>query len=193
MFFVTDDPLVPKDTNQTDDVYEFTEGKAWLVSAGLGRTIKTFGGLVPARPNPAWSASAATGSDVYFATFDSLVTQDHNGGAIKIYDARTGGGFPAEKVLAKCAAADECHGPSSDRPALAPDRTSADLGEPKAKKTKHKKHKKKNKKKHRRSTRRTPTGGAATMVDRARFATLALALGLLTLAFGILAGPAGGR
>ena len=28
------------------------------------------------------------------------------------------------------------------------------------------------------------------MVDRARFATLALALGLLTLAFGLLAGPA---
>ena len=97
VFFVTDDPLVPKDTNQTDDVYEFTEGEAWLVSAGLGRTIKTFGGFVGGQTKPGLVGVSRNGSDVYFATFDSLVTQDHNGGAIKIYDARTGGGFPANK------------------------------------------------------------------------------------------------
>ena len=157
VFFVTDDPLVPKDTNQTDDVYEFTEGKAWLVSAGSGERSRRSAASSAARPNPAWSASAATDRTSTSPPSTRLVTQDHNGGAIKIYDARTGGGFPAEKVLAKCAAADECHGPSSERPALAPDRTSADLGEPKAKKTKHKKHKKKHKKKTQEAQEEAPT------------------------------------
>ena len=32
---------------------------------------------------------------------------------MKIYDARTGGGFPAEREEPKCVAADECHGPGS--------------------------------------------------------------------------------
>ena len=68
------------------------------------------------------------------------MTQDHNGSAIKIYDARTGGGFPAETTPEKCEAADECHGPGVEAPALPPDRTSSYLGTGVKPKAKHKKH-----------------------------------------------------
>ena len=65
---------------------------------------------------------SADGTDVYFATYDTLVGQDRNGEALKIYDARTGGGFPFTPPVPPCVAADECHGPSSAAPADAADR-----------------------------------------------------------------------
>ena len=58
---------------------------------------------------------SADGIDAYFATLEQLVTQDHNGEQIKIYDARTNGGFPSDLPPPNCEAADECHGPSSSR------------------------------------------------------------------------------
>ena len=67
------------------------------------------------------------GTDVYFSTFETLVPEDQNGSFVKIYDARTGGGFDFTPDLGNCAAADECHGagsaaaatPAGSRPAAA--------------------------------------------------------------------------
>ena len=64
---------------------------------------------------------------------------------MKIYDARSGGGFPAERAAGRVRAADECHGAGSDRRRCrrtAPARRSARRckGQPEAEK--HKKHKK---------------------------------------------------
>jgi hypothetical protein len=68
---------------------------------------------------------------------------------VKIYDARTGGGFAFVAPPPGCAAADECHGTGSSAPAGVPIGTRADLGGsgnmPAAKKA----HKKKNKAKSR--------------------------------------------
>ena len=147
-FFSTVDPLVPRDTNEAEDVYEYSEGKPWLISAGIGSSLKGIYGFVAFLSRPGLVSVSANGNDVYFATIDPLVSQDHNGAALKIYDARTGGGFPAERVPPNCAAADECHGAVSNPPALPPDRTSANLGQPK----KHKAHK--HKRKHRRHKRK---------------------------------------
>ena len=139
-FFATNDPLVPRDTNEQIDVYEFTEGKAQLITTGLGPGIAETAGI---QQLPGLVNVSANGTDAYFATTDSLVTQDHNGAQLKIYDARTGGGFPAEREEPKCVAADECHGPGNNPPVLPPDRTSATFGVPhKAKAHKHKKHRK---------------------------------------------------
>ena len=160
-FFSTKDALQPRDTNQTDDVYEFTEGKAQLITTGIGTSLD----IAVALAVPGLVGVSANGTDVYFGTIDHLVTQDHNGAQLKIYDARTGGGFPAEREEPKCLAADECHGPSSTPPASPPDRTSAGLGTPrKAKAHKAKKHKKahkrhKHKKKHAGKAKRK-SGGA---------------------------------
>ncbi|TMK57448.1 MAG: hypothetical protein E6G51_06725 [Actinobacteria bacterium] len=164
-FFSSDDPLVPRDTNGTEDIYEYSEGKPWLITTGTGPSLKNVFGFAGVLSRPGLVGVSANGTDVYFATVDTLVSQDHNGAAVKIYDARTGGGFPAERIPPNCTAADECHGPVSNAPALPSDRTSANLGnpkKPKAHKKKHKKCKKKHKKckgKKRNAKQNTKQGG----------------------------------
>jgi hypothetical protein len=159
-FFSTKDPLVPRDTDGIGDVYEYAEGRPQLISSGIGTELEGVtnqfqgsqfvGGLV---------SVSANGTDAYFASTDSLVSQDHNGASVlKIYDARTGGGFPAERTPANCSAADECHGPGATLPPLPPDRTSANLGKKakpqahKAKKHKKARHKKKQRKAKKKAT-----------------------------------------
>ena len=116
-FFYTPDSLVPQDTNELHDVYEFVEGRPQLITTGIGAedAQKT--------PNQYRQAGlqgvSADGVNVYFSTFNTLVPQDHNGQFMKFYDARTGGGFPYTPPPAPCAAADECHGAGSSPP-LAP-------------------------------------------------------------------------
>ncbi len=155
-FFSTDEPLLPSDTNEGNDVYEFVEGKPQLITSGVAErgSVVGFQGELTA---PGLIGVSANGIDVYFATLESLVTQDHNGQAVKIYDARSNGGFPAERVKPECDAADECHGEGSAPPEVPKDRTSVPLeGNPKhsgkkkggkkapkhKKAKKHKRHKK---------------------------------------------------
>jgi hypothetical protein len=148
-FFSTTDSLVSRDTNEEVDVYEFTEGKPQLITTGLGPGIALTGGL---QQYPGLVNVSANGTDVYFASTDVLTTQDHNGTQLKIYDARTGGGFAAERDNPKCTAADECHGPSTEPPTLPADRTSAGFGAPpKSNAPKPKKHKKAHKHKRKRA------------------------------------------
>jgi hypothetical protein len=158
VFFSTSDPLVPRDTNEAEDTYEYTEGRPQLISSGIGEQYKGFNGYQGLQNAIGFVSVSANGTNVYFASTDTLVTQDHNGSALKIYDARTGGGFPAERSDPNCTAADECHGPGVVPPPLPADRTGADLGPaPKAKahkhkkKHKHKKHKKHKAKKHKKA------------------------------------------
>ena len=113
-FFYTPDSLVPQDTNELHDVYEYVEGRPQLITNGIGDedAQKT--------PNQYRQAGlqgvSADGVNVYFSTFNTLVPQDHNGQFLKFYDARTDGGFPFTPPVAPCAAADECHGPGSSPP-----------------------------------------------------------------------------
>ena len=149
VFFSTPDSLVPRDTNGSEDEYEYTEGRPQLISSGIGISFKgnKFGGFTGTQTAPGFVSVSANGTDAYFAATETLVTQDHNGSAIKIYDARTGGGFPSETTPEKCEAADECHGPGIEAPALPPDRTSSYVGNGNAKKHHKKHHKKKHAKK----------------------------------------------
>jgi hypothetical protein len=146
-FFSTREPLVPRDTNEGEDVYEYTEGRPQLLSAGIG-PVNTVLGAFSIKTRPGLIGVSANGTDAFFSTSDNLVTQDHNGPELKIYDARTGGGFPAEASVLRCEAADECHGPTSDPPAQPSDRTSANLGKPAKRHITHKK------KRHRKHTKR---------------------------------------
>jgi hypothetical protein len=153
-FFSTTDALVPQDTDQTTDVYEFVEGRPQLVTPGIGGKIESFG-FIGIEAFPGLVGVSADGTDAFFATFDNLVTQDHNGGTLKIYDARVGGGFPAEVSPPGCAAADECHGAGSSAPALAPNGTGADLGgsgnvhlAKKHRKRHHRRHHKRHRQRH---------------------------------------------
>jgi hypothetical protein len=105
VFFTSPESLVLRDTDEKQDVYEWSPGNgARLISSG---TSPFDSGLLSA---------SADGRDVYFFTRDSFVNSDHNGTLMKIYDAREGGGFFHVPVPPPCAASDECHGPGSITP-----------------------------------------------------------------------------
>ncbi len=133
VFFDTTEPLDPRDTNSGpdvlrehagSDVYEFVEGRAQLITTGTGTGVPA----QESRQVPGLYGVSANGADVYFGTFDTLVGQDRNGEQMKFYDARTNGGFAFVPPPAPCAAADECHGPSSSPPSALAGGTGIVLG-----------------------------------------------------------------
>jgi hypothetical protein len=113
VFFATKDAVVPRDTNAATDVYEYVQSRPQLITPGTtsGENESVFG-LTPFLRSGLVGVSA-NGLDAYVAVYDRLTIQDENGKSLKIYDARTGGGFPVSPPPSPCAAADECHGPSS--------------------------------------------------------------------------------
>jgi hypothetical protein len=128
-FFTTDDPLVHADTNQSQDVYEYVDGHAQLITPGTGDTRSPVHNEFSTQPNlPGLLGVSANGTDVYFSTNQTLVSQDHNGLFLKFYDARSGGGFLAPAPSPPCAAADECHGAGSSTPAALQNGAGAALG-----------------------------------------------------------------
>ena len=126
-FFNTDEQLVPQDTNQSTDVYEYVDGRPQLISSGTAPANNSFG-LSTLFSVVGLTGVSADGTDVYFSTTDTLVKQDRNGNNVKIYDARTGGGIAFVPPPPGCAAADECHGASSSEPVGMSIGTRADLG-----------------------------------------------------------------
>jgi hypothetical protein len=153
-FFSTGDSLVPFDTDGIRDVYEYVAGRPQLISSGTGQQDTWGGGLLVYPPmTVGLEGVSANGVDVYFSTFETLVPQDENGEFIKIYDARTGGGFPAEEPRPPCKAADECHSAGSVTPTPPQVGTGAPLASsgnhPPKKKKKKKKHHKRHHQRHR--------------------------------------------
>jgi hypothetical protein len=59
---------------------------------------------------------SSDGTDAYFFTRDKLAEEDENGNTVKIYDARSFGGFPFVPTPPQCKASDECHGPGTAPP-----------------------------------------------------------------------------
>jgi hypothetical protein len=160
IFFSTEEPLVPTDTNEALDVYEYSEGRPQLITTGSGTSEAgegSYGGKYSAPTAAGLVGVSANGIDVYFATRDVLVPQNHNGPFLAFYDARSNGGFPFLPPLAPCEAADECHGEGNVLPVHPGVASETDLGargnapNPAAKKhKKSKKHKKHKSKKHKR-------------------------------------------
>ena len=89
VFFDTGEGLVPTDTNEKLDVYEWHEGRVSLISSGRDSSDSFF------------LDSSADGSNVFFGTHASLVPADTDS-AGDLYDARVGGGFPAPSPAAPC-------------------------------------------------------------------------------------------
>jgi hypothetical protein len=100
--FTSNDQLVPGDTNNVGDVYEYADGRLSLVSGGTSGDRSVFRGLSP------------DGKDLYFTTNQAMVPRDTDGGLIDIYDARDGGGEPAVEPVTPCRD-DECQGTPSPR------------------------------------------------------------------------------
>jgi sugar lactone lactonase YvrE len=83
VFFDTTAPLVSADHNGSRDVYSYRAGKLTLISPGDASFDATF------------ADASADGSNVFFITAEPLVGEDTNGEP-DVYDARIGGGFPAQ-------------------------------------------------------------------------------------------------
>ncbi len=108
VFFESTEQLVPGDTDDTRDVYEWRKGEGIsLISSGAS----AFNNYI--------YAATPSGSDVLFLTnSETLLPEDENTvGAI--YDARVNGGFPPPEstVTEICTTTDSCHG----SPGAAPD------------------------------------------------------------------------
>jgi hypothetical protein len=110
VFFNSREGLVDRDLNNKLDAYEWKP-------AGGGSEERTE--LISAGTSPFDSSLlsvSASGSDAYFFTRDTLASNDRNGTRVKIYDARSGGGFSIFPPPEPCKASDECHGPGSVSP-----------------------------------------------------------------------------
>lgn len=136
IFFESPDALVFQDTNQDWDVYEWEE-------SGTGSCAKPQGCLQPissgvAKDGATFVDASADGADVFFLTDDSLVKSDP--GAVDLYDAREGGGFPEPPTPIPCEE-DACQplpSPPEDRSpgSLVPSTGNPPVSFPKAKKAK---------------------------------------------------------
>jgi hypothetical protein len=148
---------VLSDTNEKRDAYQWSGGsKLGLISTGRSLEDSALLGV------------SRDGKDAFFFTRDVLVPTDENGGAVKIYDARAGGGYLQGNVAPPCAASDECHGPGTQAPPPPPINSLSSSPAPseakqptKCKKgfvKRHGKCVKKKKKKHRKSQRHGKRG-----------------------------------
>jgi hypothetical protein len=85
LYFTSSAALVSGDVNGKKDVYEWTDGERRLMTPGNGPFDAYF------------AAVSGDERDLYFTTKQSLVRQDRDG-TTDIYDARIGGGIPAQNA-----------------------------------------------------------------------------------------------
>ncbi len=102
VFFDTADALVPQDSNDTLDVYEWHQGAVALISSGTDLAPSYFLGASP------------DGANVFIGTHAQLVRQDKDTSG-DVYDARIGGGFPGGPE-----GESQCTGESCQNPPAAP-------------------------------------------------------------------------
>jgi hypothetical protein len=100
VFFDSSQPLVPQDSNGSQDIYEWeregTEGcpvatSKWggcasLLSGGEGSDLSFF------------IDASADGADVFFTHRGQLQSQGRPGGGAEVFDARANGGFPVSSI-----------------------------------------------------------------------------------------------
>jgi hypothetical protein len=103
IFFNSRDALVSADVNKKMDVYQWKDGRVHLISSGSGG-VDSF-----------LASSSASGDDVFFVTYQSLLPSDKDDSA-DIYDARVGGGLPQIAESTPCGSIEGCHGAASNPP-----------------------------------------------------------------------------
>jgi hypothetical protein len=121
VFFDTADSLVPADTNDSEDVYEYEDGAPHLISGGTSPD------------NAEFVDADETGKNVFFITQQRLLPSDTDS-VFDLYDAREGGGTsPATPPAALCEG-DACHpAPTAPDHPTPPTSTSLGAGNPKFK------------------------------------------------------------
>jgi len=120
VFFNSFDSLVGRDQNNAQDVYQWeapgtgncTEG-GYAYVAAAGGCVNLISTGADAQASEFLDASAS-GDDVFFKTYSSLVPQDP--ALVDVYDARVGGGFqPPPPPTPECEG-ESCLGPAAPEP-----------------------------------------------------------------------------
>jgi hypothetical protein len=160
VFFDSEDALVAVDTNKEPDVYQWeAQGSGACVKAGGCVELISSG---RSEEGARFADASGDGDDAFFTTDASLVGADP--GAVDLYDARVGGGFPEPPAPFTCNG-DSCQNLPSEPPSPALNTLVSGLGNPKvhyfkyqrqAKKHKAKKHRKA---KHGKGAKRGAKGG----------------------------------
>ncbi len=118
VFFTTPDALTPQALSDRTDtldqlvpnIYEYRAGNVYLISDGSDEST------LQSRPGVTLFGSDLTGSNVFFATSDSLVGQDTDSQQ-DVYDARVEGGIPLAPSSPACSG-EGCRGALSSTPSL---------------------------------------------------------------------------
>jgi hypothetical protein len=104
VFFESTNPLVAQAVNGQSNVYEYREGDVNLISDGQDTLGASLNGI------------SASGTDVFFSTFDRLLPSDTDA-QLDTYDARVDGGFAEPPAPPQCEG-DACQGKLSGAPVL---------------------------------------------------------------------------
>jgi DNA-binding beta-propeller fold protein YncE len=119
LFFNSPDALVPQDTNNVEDVYEYEPPGVGDCSTSSSTFSAASGGCVSlissgtSNEESVFMDASESGDDVFFLTSAQLSALDVDS-VLDLYDARVGGGFPAP------AAPPACEGDACQSPAAAP-------------------------------------------------------------------------
>ncbi|HWO16446.1 MAG TPA: hypothetical protein VNM89_07015, partial [Solirubrobacterales bacterium] len=137
LFFESFEALVLRDTNGKRDVYEWQRAggeQECIEEIGAELYVPDAGGCLSlissgqGNVDSDFFDASASGSDVFFATTDSLV--DHDFGLMDVYDARVGGGFPPPPPASVPCQGDGCQGNPANPPAANSPGTSVFNGSP---------------------------------------------------------------
>lgn len=109
VFFTSGEALLPGAVAGELHIYEYHEGQVSLIAEGLAEDSRL--------PTLSLQGTTPTGSDVFFTTNESLVSQDTETGN-DIYDARIDGGFPAAVPPPPGCSGEACQGPPATAPLL---------------------------------------------------------------------------
>jgi hypothetical protein len=120
VFFTSAANLAPQANESTVNVYEYREGRVYLVSGGQDAS------MVSGSPTVVLFGVDLSGQDVFFSTVQALVPQDGETQEA-LYDAREGGGFPAPVLEPGCVG-ETCRGASGAAPALQSPGSTASTG-----------------------------------------------------------------
>jgi hypothetical protein len=105
VFFDSSEALVPDDINDQQDVYEWRQGRVFLISSGR------------ASGSSYYATAGRNGKNVFFVTREELVPSDKDE-ALDVYDADEEGGFPTPPSSALCEEANTCRGTQNAAPTL---------------------------------------------------------------------------
>jgi hypothetical protein len=114
IIFRTNEPLSSAAVNGQGNVYE------WHAGAGEFQDNVSLVSTGSADAGVEGAVMSSSGSDIFFATTQGLVSQDGDG-QLDLYDARVGGGFSERPALREPCSGDACQGPLIDpTPLLVP-------------------------------------------------------------------------